>query len=201
MRTLRTAFLVGIVFVLVFNTPPLVRAQGFVCLSNTNQSVTDNNSAGSSFGIGFTTGSNAPGYMLNSITVLFADNNTPVLTSAVLDDYHTITSFQDAQEIGGAGYYTYTASSPLPLAANTPYGILVLSDDPTVGINLSYTTSSTITSFDGWIVPGLGEFEIPLFAITATPVPEPSVTFLACTGIFIFIALLIKRGLFKRAKL
>jgi hypothetical protein len=189
MKKLRTVFLIGTVFVLVFTTLPLVRAQGFVYLSNTNQNVTDNSSAGNSFEIGFTTGSNLSGYLLDSVIVLFADNNTPVLTTAELDDYHTITSFQNALEVGTAGYYTFIPNPPISLAANTPYAFLFLTVDPLVNVNLSFTTSSIVTIVDNWNVPGLGEFEIPLFAITATPVPEPSVTFLTCTGIFAFMAL------------
>ena len=46
MKTLRTVFLIGIVFALAFLTLPLVRGQGFVYLSNTDQNVTDNSSAG-----------------------------------------------------------------------------------------------------------------------------------------------------------
>ncbi|HEY5233374.1 MAG TPA: choice-of-anchor R domain-containing protein [Verrucomicrobiae bacterium] len=155
MKTLRTVFLVGIVFVLVFITLPLVRAQGFVYLSNTNQNVTDNSSAGYNFNIGFTTGNNVSGYLLNSVTVLFPDNNTPVLTSAGLDDYPTTTYFQDGVEVGTAGYYTFIPNSPLSLAANTSYVVLFFADDPLANINLSYTTSSIFTSVDGWNIPGL----------------------------------------------
>jgi hypothetical protein len=190
-----------IVFVLAFLTLPLVRGQGFVYLSNTNQNVTDNSSAGNSFGIGFTTGSNSSGYLLNSITVLFATNNPPVLTSAGLDNYSTITYFQDAVQVGTAGYYTFAPNSPLSLTANTPYAILFFADDPEVNINLSYTTSSTFTSSDNWNIPGLDGSDEPLFAITATPAPEPTVTSLVCTSVLILIGSRIKRrGLNQKAK-
>jgi hypothetical protein len=201
MKTLRTVFLIRILFALAFLTLPLVRGQGFVYLSNTNQNVTDNSSAGNSFGIGFTTGSNSSGYLLNSITVLFATNNPPVLTSAGLDNYSTITYFQDAVQVGTAGYYTFAPSSPLSLIANTPYAILFFADDPEVNINLSYTSSSTFTSSDNWNIPGLDGSDEPLFAITATPAPEPTVTSLVCTSVFILIASRIKRrGLNQKAK-
>jgi hypothetical protein len=200
MKTLRTIFLIWTVFVLGFITLPLVRAQGFVYLSNINQTVTDSGLTGA-FGIGFTTGSNATGYLLDSATVLFADNNTQVLTSAGLYNYSTITSFQDAVEVGSAGSYTFTPSSPLALAANTSYALLIQPDDALVEINLSYTTSSTFTSSDNWSIPGLDGSDEPLFAITATPAPEPTVTSLVCTSVFIFIASRIKRrGLNQKAK-
>ena len=193
--------LVLFVFVLAFLTLPLVRGQGFVYLSNTNQNVTDNSSAGNSFGMGITTGNNASGYLLNSVTVLFADNTTPVLTSAGLDDHSSTTYFQNAVEVGTAGDYTFAPNSPLSLAANTPYTILFFADDPLTNINLSYTTSSTFTSVDGWSIPGLDGSEIPLYAISATPAPEPTVTSLVCASVFILIASRIKRrGLNQKAK-
>ncbi len=58
--------------------PPFIRGQGFVCLSNTNQPVTGSSLTGS-FDIGFTTGINSSGYLLDSLTLLFADNDTPLL--------------------------------------------------------------------------------------------------------------------------
>jgi hypothetical protein len=201
MKTSRTAFLIGIEFVLFFVALPLVRGQGFVYLSNTNQNVTDNSSAGDNFSIGFTTGANSSGYFLNSITVLFATNNPPVLTSAGLEDYNTTTYFQDGVEVGTAGYYTFAPNSPLSLAANTSYAILFFADDAFVNINLSYTTSSTFTSSDNWNIPGLDGSDEPLFAIAATPAPEPTVTSLVSTSVFIFIASRIKRrGLNQKAK-
>ncbi|HUZ08102.1 MAG TPA: hypothetical protein VMV89_11515, partial [Candidatus Paceibacterota bacterium] len=131
----------------------------------------------------------------------FADNTTPVLTSAGLDDHSSTTYFQNAVEVGTAGDYTFAPNSPLSLAANTPYTILFFADDPLTNINLSYTTSSTFTSVDGWSIPGLDGSEIPLYAISATPAPEPTVTSLVCASVFILIASRIKRrGLNQKAK-
>jgi hypothetical protein len=201
MKTLRTVFLVGIEFVLVFIALPLVRAQGFAYLSNTNQNVTDNSSAGYNFSIGFTTGNNVSGYLLNSVTVLFADNNTPVLTSAGLDDYPTITYFQDNVEVGAAGYYIFSPNSPLSLAPNTSYAVLFFADDPLANINLSYTTSTTFNNMDNWNMLGLDGSDAPLYAVTATPAPEPTVTSLVCTSVLILIASRIKRcGLNQKVK-
>ncbi len=170
--------------------PSLMLGQGFVYLSNTNQPVTESSLTGS-FGIGFTTGTNSSGYLLNSLTVLFADNNTPVLSSAALDDNGTITYFQDGVEVGAAGAYTFTPQSSLALDANTAYALLVYPNDAQVDINVSYTTSSTFASMDNWNIPGLDGSDEPLFAITATsiePTPEPTVTSLACASIFVFTA-------------
>jgi hypothetical protein len=199
-RLIQKLKLVLILFVLGLLMPSFVRGQGFVYLSNINQTVTDSGLTGV-FGIGFTTGSNASGYLLDSATVLFADNNTPVLTSAGLYNYSTITYFQDAVEVGSAGSYTFTPSSPLALAANTSYALLIQPDDALVEINVNYTTSTAFTSMDNWNIPGLDGSDEPLFAITATPAPEPTVTSLVCTSVFILIASRIKRrGLNQKAK-
>ena len=107
--------------------------------------------------------------------------------SAALDDYSTTTSFQDGVEVGAAGYYTFTPNSPLALAANTSYALLVNTVDPLVDVNLSYTTSSNFTSVDNWNIPGLNGSDEPLFTIMATPAPEPSVTVLVWTSIFTFV--------------
>ncbi len=176
-------------------TPTLVRGQGTAYLSNTEQPLAVDAATGS-FSIGFTTGTDSSGYLLDSLTVLFGDNNTPVLMSAGLDNYSTTTSFQDGVEVGAAGYYTFTPNSPLPLAAGTSYALLVYSDDIQTDVNLSYTTSSDFTSVDNWNIPGLNGSDEPLFTIMATPAPEPSATVLAWTGMFILIVFWLKRTFF-----
>ena len=182
--------------------PPLARGQGVAYLSNADQPVTAS-ALGGSFSIGFKTGTNSSGYLLDSLSVLFADNNIPQLMSAGLDDYSTTTSFQDGVEVGAAGYYTFAPNSPLALAANTSYALLVYPDDPQVDVNLSYTTSSDFTSVDNWNIPGIDGSDEPLFTIMATPVtpaPEPSVTVLVCTSIFTFIVLGLTRMVFSNSK-
>jgi hypothetical protein len=171
-------------------TPQLTRGQGIAYLSNTNQPATGS-SLTASFDIAFTTGTNSAGYLLTSLTQLFANNNTPVVVSAGLSDYSTVTYFGGGAEVGSAGYYTFTPNSPLALAANTPYALVVFPDDPIAEINVSYTTSSAFTSIDNWNISGLGATDESLFAITATPIeptPEPTATSLACATIFAFIA-------------
>ena len=181
--------------------PRLICAQGFVYLSNTNQPVAESSLTGS-FGIGFTTGTNPSGYLLDSLTLLFADNSTPPLVSAGLADYSTITYFGGAVEVGAAGYYTFTPNSPLALGADTSYALLVYPDDAQVDVNVSYTTSTAFSSIDNWNIPGLDGSDEPLFAITAIPAPEPSVASLACAGIFAFIVVWVtKRYDFSRTNL
>ncbi len=180
--------------------PPFIHSQGTVYLSNTNQSVAASSLTGS-FGVGFTTGGNSAGYLLDSITLLFADNSTTVLVSAGLYDYSTTTFFGNAVEVGAAGYYTFTPGSPIALTANTPYAISVFPDDPQANVNLSYTTSSNFTSVNSWNIPGLDGSDEPLFAIGATPVeptPEPGVGSLTCGGILAFAGFRMKqKGYFK----
>jgi hypothetical protein len=200
MKTLQTVFLIGTVFVLFFTTLPLIRAQGFVYLSNTNQNVTDNFSG--DFGITFLTGSNASGYVLNTVTLQSANNEIPILSSAFLYDYSSYIYFQDSHEISSAGFYTFTANLPILLTANTPYEIWIIPADPLAGggINVSYTTSSTFTSSDNWNISGLGGSDEPLFAITATPAPEPTVRSLVCASVLVlFVSRIKRRGLNQKA--
>jgi hypothetical protein len=192
MKTLAAQCIAAVLALCLYGliAPPLIRGQGLVYLSNTNQPVAESSLTGS-FNIGFTTGSDSAGYLLNSVTILFANNNTPVIVSAGLDNYSTITSFGGAAEVGAAGYYTFTPTSPITLAANTSYALLIYPDDSLVDINSSDTTSSVFTSIDNWNIPGLDGSEEPLFAITATPIeptPEPTATSLACASISVFIA-------------
>ena len=193
--------LILVLSVFCLSTPLLIRGQGFVYLSNTNQSVTSS-SANITLEAYFVTGTNPFGYMLNAVTVLFPDNALNS-TMARLFGPSTSTSFQDVVTISNAGFYTYTPNLPLILVANTSYAIGIYVVDPLEGMNLSYTDSSTVTSIDNWNVPGLGTSEIPLFAITATPispVPEPSTISLACTSIIILVAFWIKQRGLKKLK-
>jgi len=172
--------------------PPLIRAQGIAYLSNIDQPLAVNASTGA-FSIGFTTGANPSGYLLDSLIVLFANNNTPALMTAGLDNFSTTTSFQDGVEVGAAGSYTFTPNSPLALAANTPYALLVSPVDVAADVNLSYTTSTDFTGVDNWNIPALNGSDEPLFTIMATPAPEPSDTILICASILSFMLFRLKR--------
>jgi hypothetical protein len=186
-NTLQLVFCIYGLFV-----PQLIRGQGLVYLSNTNQTIiNEGNWTAGMIQIPFTTGANTPGYLLNSVTVLFANNNIPVLTTADISDYSIFyTYFQSGVEVGSAGYYTLTPDTPLSLAANTPYLMMVFTADPFVSVNWNYITSSAVTSVDNWSASLSDGAEIPLFAISATPIapaPEPTVVSFVCLGAFVSI--------------
>ena len=150
-----------------------VRGQGFVYLSNTNQTVNSSDSTAGMIQIPFTTGSNPAGYLLGSLTVLFASNNTPVLTTAAVFDYSTYSYFQSGAEVGSAGYYSLAPISPISLAADTPYVMVVFPADAFLSVNWNYVTSPAVTSIDNWSVGLTDGAQNPLFSISATPVPTP----------------------------
>jgi hypothetical protein len=140
--------------------------------------------------IPFTTGSNTAGYLLDSLTVLFASNNTPVLTTAAVFDYSTYSYFQSGAEVGSAGYYSLTPITPISLAADTPYVMVVFPADAFLSVNWNYITSPTVTSIDNWSVGLTDGSQNPLFSISATPIapaPEPAVLPLVLLGAFVSI--------------
>jgi hypothetical protein len=169
-----------------------VRGQGFVYLSNTNQTVNSSDWTAGLIQIPFTTGSNTAGYQLDSLTVLFASNNTPVLTTAAVFDYSSGYSyFQSGAEVGSAGYYSLAPVTPISLAADTPYVMVVFPADAFLSVNWNYVTSPTVTSIDSWSVGLTDGSQNPLFSISATPVPAPepavvSLLFLGAVASFIF---------------
>ena len=172
-----------------------IQGQGFAYLSNTNQTVNSSNWTADLIEIPFTTGANASGYLLNSVTLLFASNDIPVLTTAEVFDSSTRTFFQNGVDVGAAGYYTLAPDSPLSLAADTPYLMIVFPADVFASVNWNYTSSSTVTSVDDWSASLTDGSEIPLFTIAATPIapaPEPAVVPLVCLGAFVFISFQIR---------
>ncbi len=167
-----------------------MHGQGFVYLSNTNQTANSSDWTTGEIGIPFTTGANAPGYLLDSVTVLFASTDIPVLMIAAVSDYSTFTYFQTFAEVGAAGYYTFMPNSPISLAAATPYTMLLFPADPLANFpNWNYITSPAVTSIDNWSAGLIDGAQNPLFSISATPiapVPEPAVAPLAFLGVLVF---------------
>ena len=131
-----------------------VRGQGFVYLSNTNQTVNSSDWTTGEIWIPFTTGANASSYLLDSVTVLFASNDNPVATTAAVFDYSSssYTDFYSGIEIGSAGYYTFAPNTPISLAADSHYAILIFQSDAlsSVTANWSFITSSAVTSVVDW---------------------------------------------------
>lgn len=168
----------------------MIHGQGFVYLSNTNQAINNSNWTAGDIWIPFTTGSNASGYLLDAVTVLFASNNVPVVMTAAVFDYSAYTYFYTGTQVGSAGYYTLAPNAPISLAANTPYVMLVLPASALASVNWNFITSSAVTSVNNWSTSLSDGSDIPVFAISATPitsVPEPAVVPLVFLGAIVFI--------------
>jgi hypothetical protein len=173
--------------------PQLTGAQGVMTyLDNTGQPVAGSLDLGISYGsIGtqFQTGTNEAGYVLNSLQLLFADAtgspsfsgfNIVVCADNSGGPGSIITFFATGQNPLTAGFYNYTPLTIATLGSNTPYWVIVYntSGNFNSAYNLSYTSTTAATAVDGWFIPGntaIGQAGILIFAINATPVPEPSI--------------------------
>lgn len=184
--------------------PQLARAQGVLtCLANTNQSIAGSLGMGStdgSIGAQFQTGTNSSGYVLNGLELLFADATGSPIFSGL-----SVVCFLDSSGAPGfpgtilipeqnpltAGLYHYTPQTPATLEGNSRYWIIVAvtSVSFSTAYNLSYTSTTAASSVDGWFITGntaIGQAGIPMFAINATPVPEPS-AFVLLVVVFVFV--------------
>lgn len=96
---------------------------------------------------------------------------------------------------GAYGNYTYTAASEILLQPGTTYFIVASSTESESFYGWGQTNSSTFTTLPGWslykgnasTVDGVWgpnmDGVTPLFAVTATAVPEPSALVLAALGL------------------
>jgi hypothetical protein len=189
-----------IIFVIGLLTRQFVLAQGEITyLSNLGQPSTGSNPAGSDSWIAteVLTGNNAKGYLLDSVQLAMSDATgspddfTVMLYSEGGDS--SITPGDDLNTLIGsdnpsvADTYTYTPISNIILSSGTRYFIVL-----TAGTDISdgayewnVTAPSVIRGNESW---SAGDFwksndgsnwsfnnsGAPQFAITATPIPEPS---------------------------
>lgn len=172
----------------------LARAQGVVTyLDNTSQPIGGSNEFGL-VGFQFQTGTNAGGYTLNSIQLLFADargNPYPGLIAYVTQDLNGspgnwIEVFQPVANPEVAGIYTfmpstnpayYSGNSFLTNSANFWMFIGNTIGSSSGSYALDYANTAAAAASDGWFITGrtgIGQIGIPMFSINATPVPEPS---------------------------
>jgi len=182
----------------------LACAQGvFTYLANTNQSIAGSLGMGSTYGsIGaqFQTGTNSSGYVLNDLQLLFADATGsplfPSLNIMICEDNsggpgRIVSFFAVEQNPLTAGIYNYTPLTIATLGSSTPYWMIVyLTSVSSAGnYNLSYASITAASSVDGWLITGntaIGQAGIPMFAVNATPVPEPA-AFVLLVGAFVFL--------------
>jgi hypothetical protein len=193
-------FIASVACLTALMLPQSNQAQGVVSyLNNTSQSVVGNLSIGldySSIGIEFQTGTNAGGYFLNDLQLLFADaTESPIYSGlhvVILSDPFgapgmNVAVLGTSQDPLNAGFFTYSPQTSATLEADTLYWLVVSTTATALGsaYNLRYTTDATTTSLDGWEITGntaFGQPGYPVFSINAIAVPEPSTFILSVLG-------------------
>lgn len=194
-------------FALAVLAPQITQAQGTLYLSNLGQTSTGRSSVGNDswLGEGFSTGTNAGGYLLNSVQLALADasGNPGGFTAMLYTGVGAAAPFPGTSlgTLNGslqpvtAGIYAYSPASDLALSPNTMYFIVLTAG--TVVANGAYEWSFTSTyppvSSGGW--HGSAAFvsssdglnwhfnsAYAQFGISATDVPEPSTLGLLILG-------------------
>lgn len=180
--------------------PQSTLAQGLITyLDNAGQPIAGSLAMGlnyGSVGVEFQTGTNAGGYLLNDLRLLFADaTGTPIfsgLNVVILSDPFgapgmNVAVLASSQDPVTAGFFIYSPQTSATLDSNTPYWLVVSTTSVLLGsaYNLSYTSAATTSSPDGWTFTGntaFGQPGYPIFSIDATAVPEPSTFILMILG-------------------
>jgi len=174
-----------------------IQAQGVITyLDNTGQPIAGNSVFGESIGVQFHTGTNVAGYALNSVQLLFANatGNPDVSGLNILISYGDsngfgpfVTFLNSTSNPTIAGLYSYTPQTASTLASSTDYWLVAFINGSSFDdYSMSYASSTTATASDDWSITGsvvVGQTWIPIFAINATPVPEPSIFALLATAL------------------
>lgn len=201
------------VVVLVFGlAAQIAQAQGTSYLSNLSQASTGSYAIGSDawIAIAFTTGNNADGYALNSVQLAMTDaSGNPsdftvmIYTSAGVGGPlpgSSLGTLDGSLNPVPPGTYTYTDDSNIILSRNTFY-FIVLTAGTTVAngaFDWSRASANSYNPSGGWSWAGYFNSNngsswsyapsiFPQFAITATPVPEPSASWLLLLGVGFFL--------------
>jgi hypothetical protein len=198
MKKLIVMFTIGLL------TQQVTRAQGTTYLSDLGQISTSGQAAGSDSWLAtlFETGSNTSGYVLNSIELAMTDaTGNPSGFTVMLYSVNThadsalpgssLGTLDGSLNPSTAGTYTYTDDSNITLSPKSFY-FIVLTAGTTIangaydwsftGVNSYNSTGGFIgggglyVSSDGssWNRQSVPSGPFPQFALTATPVPEPS---------------------------
>jgi hypothetical protein len=196
--------IIGSIILIGLFAPHIVHSQGTTYMSNLGQSPDGNNAVGSNswLAAGILTGTNASGYLLNSIQLGMADatgnptNFTAMIYSAfiggaVLPGTNLCTLDGPANPATG-GVYSFTAVSNLLLLPNTRY-FIVLTAATTVAngaYEWSFINTASYNPNGGWgggatlgslngsswnPLPNYPQLDYSQFAINATAIPEPGV--------------------------
>jgi hypothetical protein len=197
-----------IIFAVTLLAPQITRAQGTTYLSNLGQTSAGSVAVGSDswLAILFIPGKqNLNGYTLNSIQLALTDatgnpSDFTVMIWNGLSPASSLGTLNGSADPAAGDIYTYTAPSSLTLMPGTDYYIVLTAG--TAVANGAYEWSFTGTTFDnpigGWLnglaapepvstsIDGSSWSEIknafPQFAINATPIPEPSPSWLILLG-------------------
>lgn len=146
--------------------PRLVQAQGTLSLSNLGMTSTGSAPVGSDswLGMDFRSGTNAGGYLLNSVqlalgnasgnpsgftAMIYANGNIPI------GDYigHNIGTLNGSLDPVTAGIYSYSPISDLTLSPGTEYYLVLTAGTPVANgtYNWSYTDTFPPTQTGGWL--------------------------------------------------
>jgi hypothetical protein len=205
MKTIRTVLRAGAALVWtagILLAPQIIQAQGTIYLSNLGQPSASSMAVGSDswLAAGFETGTNAGGYLIESIQLGMEDalgnpsGFTVMLYKSVAGGParpgNVAATLDGSLNPVTAGIYTYSAPSNFTLLPNFQYFIVLTAG--TVIANGAYEWSlaseNSYNPSDGWNTQG-GNWTssngsisswnstsgFPQFAINATPIPEPGV--------------------------
>ncbi len=198
---MKKIIIVGIIVSTSILAPQIVRAQGAVTyLSNLNQASAGSLAVGSDSWLAalFITGTNANGYMLNSVQLGMADASgspsnfmvmlyTAFIGGATLPG-SSLGTLNGSLNPTAAGIYTFTSVSNLMLSPNKQYYIVLTAGTMVANGAYSWSESTFPPSSSGnWsasngilqsangTAPWFPTAGIAQFAITATAIPEPGV--------------------------
>ena len=191
----------------------IARAQGTVYISSLGPPSAGSASVGSDswLAAGFGTGTNAGGYLLNSVQLALTNalGNPSGFTAMIYNEVggkaptpgSSLGTLSGSLDPVANGIYTYSPASSLTLLPNTAYFIVLTAGTPVTNgaYEWGFTSSSPPLSSDGWheeagftsSSDGLHWLGFTAasaqFAIYATDVPEPSTLALLALGGFFLI--------------
>jgi len=183
------------------------QAQGIIYLSNFGQVSVGSEPVGNNSWLAadFRTGVNAGGFLLNSIQLaMTTDSGNPtgftvmiyssVSSGAVLPE-SSLDTLSGSANPSATGIYTYTSLSDIILLPSTHYFIVLTAATPTANGAYQWSVTDTPTvTFNGWSANNLLCYSgngsnwsflsgtLAQYSITATPVPEPSISWLLVLG-------------------
>jgi len=196
-----------IVFAVALLAPQILQAQGTMTyLSNVDQASAGSFAVGSDswLAVQFITGTNASGYLLDSIQLGMADaTGSPSGFTVTLfsgggtlpGPGHSLGTLDGSLNPVAGGIFTYAPTSTITLAGDKYYYIVLTAGTAvaTGAYDLSYAGDNTYTRNGGWLSYGrtltssdasswssIGNYA--QFSIEATPIPEPGVLALSGLG-------------------